>query len=270
MKYISTDYLKTQNVYLGDIVAVRQTMKKNDSVDRMKNGRHNNAMVYFCSDGAHYILPDGTSIEPKAGDSLYIPAGSKYKLEIKGNECKLRSIFFRLLDEDSEQLFFFDRIMRIYSYNTQLSELINECVSIYNSAVGNGLLLRSYMYNALHEFVSCVEKEKVPSPVDAALSYINRNLNTVISVKQLALHCAMSESTFRRVFKKSVGQSPLKYINSERMKKAALVLKESDLSVATISDLLGFYDEAYFIKMFKKTYTLSPSEYRKIKTNKIT
>ena len=51
-------------------------------------------------------------------------------------------------------------------------------------------------------------------------------------------------------------------------KKAILLLKVSDLPVSTISGMLGFYDDAYFYKIFKKTYNITPSEYRKICTKK--
>ncbi len=266
MKYISLDCLKIQNVYLGDIVAVRQNVKRDECVDHMNNGRNNNVIVYFCSEGARYTLSDGTHIEPKSGDVLYIPVGSKYRLEIAENECDIYTIFFRLLDEDGEQLFFSNHIMHMSTYNTRLLDLMNKCIRMYNSDTRNRLLLCACMYNVLHEFVLCYEQEKTPSPIDAALSYINRNLNTMISVKELALSCAMSESSFRQVFKESVGQSPLKYINTERIKKAAELLKETDFSVTTISDMLGFYDDSYFIKMFKRAYDLSPSEYRKTET----
>ena len=265
MKYISTDYLKTQTVYLDDIVAIRQCMSRDHSIDHTKNGRNNNAIVYFCSDGAHYTLSNGTSLEPKAGEAVYIPAGSKYKLKITEDECKLFSIFFQVLDKNSEQSVFFDHIMCTYAGNTQLPRFMIECARICDSTVGNELLLSSYMYNILHEFILRVEKETFNSPIEAALSYINERLNTVISIKELASRSLMSESTFRYAFKKSVGQSPLKYINSERLKKATILLKESDISIETISDLLGFYDDAYFYKMFKKTYNCTPLEYRKHK-----
>ena len=52
MKYISTDCLKTQTIHLDDIVAIPQRMSKNSFVNHMKNGRNNNALVYYCSEGA--------------------------------------------------------------------------------------------------------------------------------------------------------------------------------------------------------------------------
>ena len=269
MKYISTDCLKTQTIHLDDIVAIPQRMSKNSFVNHMKNGRNNNALVYYCSEGAQYILSDGTSFEPKAGEAVYIPAGCKYRLKINKDKCELFSIFFQMLDENNERSAFSDHIICTYAGNSQLSSIMLECIKLCDSTVVNRLLLSSNMYNVLHEFISCVENKKYPPPVEAALSYINNNLNTIISVKELASNCAMSESEFRSLFKESVGQSPLKYINAERMKKAILLLKVSDLPVSMISDMLGFYDDAYFYKIFKKTYNITPTEYRKVCTKKI-
>ena len=263
MRHISTDYLKTQTVHLDNIVAIRQYLNKDSSIDHMKNGRNNNALVYFCTSGAHYISFDGTRLEPKVGDAVYIPAGSKYKLKINEDVCEVFTIFFQVLDKSNERSVFSERIICTYTGNTQLPRFMIECARICDSTVGNGLLLSSYMYNVLHEFVFCCENKIFNNPVDVALSYINENLDTAISVKNLALDSGMSESAFRRIFKERVGQSPLKYINSERTKKAALLLKETDLPVATISNILGFYDVAHLVKKFKETYICSPSEYRK-------
>lgn len=262
MKYISKEYLKKQNIGLGNICVLKQKKDKGFCVDYTEYCRHNNAIIYFCSEGAHYILPDGTSINPNAGDVLYIPAGAAYKLEINECECEFYSIFFDMLDEANEKLFFFENLMRVYAGNTRLPKLMFECIRVGNSDSGNGLLLRSYLYSILHEFVLCVENEISQKSIDVAISYINENLGMGISVRELARRCFMSERAFNYAFKESVGLSPVKYINSERMKKAALLLKESDISVGTISDMVGYNDKAYFHKMFKKTYNCTPLEFR--------
>ena len=262
MKYISKDCLKKQNIYLGNICVLKQKKDKEFCVDYTECCLHNNAIIYFCSEGAHYSLPNGTSIKPKAGDVLYIPVGAAYKVEINECECEFYSIFFDLLDEENEKLFFFENLMCIYAGSTKLPKLMLECVRTGDSGSGNGLLLRSYMYSILHEFVSCVETEISKKSIDTAISYINENLGAGISVKELARRSFMSERAFNYAFKESVGLSPVKYINSERMKKAALLLKESDISVGTVSDMVGYNDKAYFHKMFKKTYNCTPLEYR--------
>lgn len=74
--------------------------------------------------------------------------------------------------------------------------------------------------------------------------------------------CAMSESAFRRSFKAASGISPKRYINNLRIKKAKQMLVNSDASVSEICSSLGFYDNAYFTKSFKKITGKTPVQYR--------
>ena len=48
------------------------------------------------------------------------------------------------------------------------------------------------------------------------------------------------------------------------VRKAALLLKETALQVQEISNYVGYPDNNYFIKVFKKMYNMTPSEYRKV------
>jgi transcriptional regulator araC family len=50
------------------------------------------------------------------------------------------------------------------------------------------------------------------------------------------------------------------------VRKAALLLKETALQVQEISNYVGYPDNNYFIKVFKKMYNMTPSEYRKVQS----
>ena len=53
--------------------------------------------------------------------------------------------------------------------------------------------------------------------------------------------------------------------NTEKMKKACLMLRDSESSVSEICALLGFYDDAYFCKLFKEYHGVTPAQYRKMR-----
>ena len=57
------------------------------------------------------------------------------------------------------------------------------------------------------------------------------------------------------------------YINQVRMKHAALLLKETDLTVKEITEKIGITNSQYFFVLFKKYSGLSPAKYR-IRENK--
>ena len=72
----------------------------------------------------------------------------------------------------------------------------------------------------------------------------------------------MSYVQFSRRFKSAVGMTPQDYVTNLRLKKAKVLLGETDLSVGQIATSCGFGNEYYFSNFFKKHNNLSPSEFR--------
>ena len=95
------------------------------------------------------------------------------------------------------------------------------------------------------------------------MEYINLHLGDHISNDDLAANASMSISHLSKVFKKETGGTMTEYIALMRCKKAAGLLKKTDLPVQEISSYVGYSDNNYFVKVFKKIYDLTPSEYRK-------
>ncbi|MDD7316663.1 MAG: AraC family transcriptional regulator, partial [Bacillales bacterium] len=67
-----------------------------------------------------------------------------------------------------------------------------------------------------------------------------------------------------RLFKKEMGITIGKYISSMRCVEAELLLRKSHYSIQEISAYVGYLDNNYFVKVFKKETGYLPSEYRKI------
>jgi len=93
--------------------------------------------------------------------------------------------------------------------------------------------------------------------------FVSQNYQNKISTAHLSKIFYMSESHFCRLFKKTVGISPIDYINEYRVGKAELLLQKTDLPIITIAAEVGFEDANYFSRVFRKIKKLSPSEYRR-------
>jgi len=82
------------------------------------------------------------------------------------------------------------------------------------------------------------------------------------SVEQLAEHLNMSISQLNRKLNALIGQPAGQLIRSLRLQRAADLLKKNSASVSEICYNLGFNDQAYFSRAFKKQYGCSPTAYK--------
>jgi AraC-like DNA-binding protein len=86
-----------------------------------------------------------------------------------------------------------------------------------------------------------------------------------LSVGDLAAQVCLSESQFRKLFRRVTGMGPVQFIQSQRIKRACALLRTSDLSVGRITELCGFNDQSFFVRIFKAHTNTSPSHYRKVR-----
>lgn len=107
--------------------------------------------------------------------------------------------------------------------------------------------------------ISVPENALVISP---ALNYIEDNYATQFSMEKLAEVCGLSPTHFRRVFHSIMNMSPLNYLNSTRIMKACNLLRGTEESILTISEMVGFASVSSFNRHFQDVIHQTPREYR--------
>lgn len=107
--------------------------------------------------------------------------------------------------------------------------------------------------------------------VQEVLDSIEKNMNnTDYSVEILNQEVGMSRTLLYKKLKALTGQSPIEFIRNIRLKRAAQLLEQNELTIAEITYLVGFQDLQYFRECFKKLFGVTPSEYSQSQTsNKI-
>ncbi len=98
---------------------------------------------------------------------------------------------------------------------------------------------------------------------EEVLEYIRRHLDSPITVGQLAKIANLNPTYFSNLFSKLIGTPPLQYINKRRIEKAQELLVGTHDTLYLIAKQVGFTDEYYFSRIFKKTVGISPDYYRK-------
>ena len=102
------------------------------------------------------------------------------------------------------------------------------------------------------------------SVYEKILMYLTRNYMQNLTLERIAKDLNYSVSYVRQIFKKRSNHTIGEYIVNLKMKKAAELLINTSISVASVAANTGFVDANYFSTKFKTHYKVSPLEYRKI------
>ena len=106
------------------------------------------------------------------------------------------------------------------------------------------------------------ERGAVTVDIFPAIDYIKKNYASPIHVIDLARSCGMSESYFRKIFKKYMNMKPMDYVNFVRIQRGCALLRETDLTVAMVSDSVGFESVSTFIRNFERVVGCTPNKWK--------
>lgn len=103
--------------------------------------------------------------------------------------------------------------------------------------------------------------------IEQVRSYILEHLGTKLVVEDIAARFHYSRTRLSTLFKATTGMSINAFITCERMQRAKFLLQEGSLSVAEISELLGYPSPQYFTNKFHKEVGMPPSRYPQMLEN---
>lgn len=93
--------------------------------------------------------------------------------------------------------------------------------------------------------------------------YIIDNLSDTLTLEEVAHYLHISERHLSRLFQQELGQTFSAFIRKERIRKAGILLSESDVPIKDISIQTGFKSIHYFSKVFSKEMDMPPGQFRK-------
>ena len=102
--------------------------------------------------------------------------------------------------------------------------------------------------------------------ISSVKKHVEENMdNGALNVEMLCSLLNMSRTSFYNKIKALTDQAPADYIRLIRLKRAAQLLKEQKYSITEVAEMTGFSDAKYFREVFKKHFSVSPSQYAKQK-----
>ncbi|MCD9021437.1 AraC family transcriptional regulator [Cohnella silvisoli] len=103
---------------------------------------------------------------------------------------------------------------------------------------------------------------QVEQYVKQSIEFMHQNYDRSIRVNEMAAHVSLHPGYLQRIFKTHSGQTLMEYLTAVRMEKAKMLLQQTDIPIADISDYVGAGSRQYFHALFKKHTKQTPIEFR--------
>jgi len=246
---------------------------------------HSSYEFHFVAEGrCLVVLDDGEFIASKGQFYLAPPGVYHEQRSIEGYdhyvEYSMNCDFLKQYDEITEISVineilslavcksFTDKNNILSLFNKALTEAYNEEVGFYNNIKNLANLIIVHAARAVNEnkidsvYLVPQKIEKNDYRFRMIDKYIDDNLGNNITTKDLASFMFLSEKQVYRVIKEKIGKSTKEFINEKKLRKAKELLKNSELHIKKISEILGFTSEYYFNQFFKREEGYPPGVYR--------
>ncbi len=224
---------------------------------------------------AEYQLPNRLSVPLSAGKMILIQSGKPQSFQKKGTPHWVVGWAHFLPDpawisllnwpSPANGFWVFDPPTKAITQRILRDFRQILAVSQKNSPLANQKLLHAIQGLFLYTCEVLHRKSKGSDPrIQTTIKWIDHHFNQPFSLKGLASSACLSIPQYLRLFQKTVGLSPRKYLEYRRIEEAKKQLLTTSKSLTEISNEIGFQNLFYFSTRFKKATTQSPSSFRNL------
>ncbi len=261
-----------------------------------------NTLFFVISGKFTYTFSSKRQVTLTAGTHLLVPANIPYTVTAT-EDCDYYFISFEtsekivsvtdeetaeILNEESEK----QRVARYQNYNCPPSNYIYISEAATHSAnssklqyqisrcsncrYGNSPLDRLRLLNSFHTLLLTLASDTSEQLLDMKhlsptliklIRYIEENYTSPLSLQILSDQFSLSKQYIMRLFRQQFGITVTHYINEIRLRKSLELLTFHSLSISEVAYAVGFSSVYYFDRLFKNTYSITPTEYQQTYSN---
>lgn len=229
----------------------------------------------YVTSGKGKIVMDNDVHSIEKGDFFHIQKGLSRKI-YSDKKDPLEKMYITLRGP------FIDGILSAYNLNSPLFiaksdvgiyfenilHIIEECdepmYSLYNKISFELLHIIQKVYTE-HLLIKPAENLSVAENI---MNYIDANFSSKITIGDLCDNFFLCKTQIIKIFKKKYNTTPMHYLQFKRIGIAEHYLRETDIELSALPELLGYADSSHFTKAFKKDKGMTPGEWRKRKGRK--
>ncbi len=236
----------------------------------MHREHHNDDLLIHCTEGEAYLSIEDEPCLVQGGDLVLIPAGAAHRYTAAPeNPWTIHWVHYAgPLAEDFRAHMGFTGGIHIQHIGRQPRLLVdfNGLLSVRQTGFRTPGLV--HVANRLRQLLAAVplsvnEAGHAQQPdLDIIHNFMRENLGERITLGQLADLTGLSPAHFATRYRALTGVSPIQHFLHLKVEQACQLLDTTDHSFTRISGMLGYDDNYYFSRLFKKVMGLAPSDYR--------
>ncbi len=261
---LSEDYLAINSCGIEQLYEIdRGSMRKNGRVDYH---------ILYVEQGVCYLESDSEIRAIPKGNVLLFRPGEPQQYHFRADNRSI-SHYIHFTGVGCEELLkklgIFDISVFYMGTSATYEEISAKMVREYNLKSPHW---ETFAIGCLYELLSLIARKhflrndnishKSELCISKACRRIYDNLANPPSVSELAREAHLSVGRFSHLFSEAVGKSPKEFILSLRIDRSRELLENSETTIKELAEIMGFENQNYFSRVFKKRIGCSPTEYR--------
>lgn len=226
-------------------------------------------ILIYCTEGKGIIEVEDQIYRLEKSDAFCIPRNVRHKyyadekepwsilwVHFKGENTNYfpleerKMVHINSRHSDNRMMVLFNLLFRVLERNYTIGNFI------YISQVLSLILSEIYFREKVDE--SSVQDRHVTM----VIRYMYQHLRENLTLEEISEEVQLSKSYLNAVFKAQTGKSPVEFFIHLKMQEACKLLKSTDYYIYEVSSELGYTDQYYFSRIFKKVVGVSPKDYK--------
>lgn len=226
------------------------------------------SILIYCIAGKGYAVIAGDEQDRMtigAGQAVLIPRNTPHEYYADpDNPWEIYWIHYRkLLEEEDEAVY--ERRAAVYQpgVSPELTAKFQQLLTVMEDYFD----VRGHIKAAaLAQLILCglLDRQQEGGAMRKLKQYLDENYRQDVTLDGLSELVGLTKFHLSRSFKQYSGFAPKQYVNRVRITRACHLLSNTELSVAQVSERVGYHSPFYFSEQFKSVIGYSPSEYRRM------
>jgi AraC-like DNA-binding protein len=258
---------------LIDVQVVGREMVTSQSYrwDGLKRGTNENFIFQYTLSGEGAIDIKGNTYRLQKGQAFMVKIPDDHCYYFPSESSKWEFIFLTLKGQAASACW--EKVTSQFGHILNIpidSRLITHVFTMYQQAYDKDLIDQYYASARAYEFImECYRyfkqfraKDNLPDNVVRARDFMEAYYKRPLTIEDIANAANLSKYYLIKRFRETLHMTPIQYLTKVRMEQAIHLLRYTDLAIKEVAVSVGYANDNYFNKVFRKIVGISPGEFR--------